>query len=177
MSVPINIFFNGPPGSGKTALAEYLAGQSKNGACINIDTLRHFQIGGVCRNPYEQAFVDQKKLSYTNTRCLIDNYRKSNIETYVADLVLDPRIINVYQSELGNLENSYHFVLIPSISVAKERNNKRDKWKIMEEDVIEKYYKFISEINLPKDWIVIDNTNQTLEESARDVLERIKLSR
>ena len=173
MALPINIFFNGPPGVGKTALAEHFAKQSKNGALINVDEIRHFQKGGICRNPNEKAFVEQKRLAYVNSKCVIDNFRKNGIETFVADLVMTPDIIDAYLGELGQLENSYHFVLLPDISIAKERNKLRDKWKIMEDDVIEKYYRFAAEISFPADWIIIDTSNQSLEETAKLVRRRM----
>lgn len=174
MTIPINIFFNGPPGVGKTALAEYFAEKSKNGASIDVDKIRHLQKGGICRNPNEEVFVDQKRLAYVNTKCLIDNFRKNNTETFVADCALDPKIINVYQSELENMEKSYHFVLLPDISVAKKRNKKRDKWNIMEDDVIEKYYRFTNEVTLPENWIVIDTSNQSVEETAEIIRKKIE---
>lgn len=174
MTIPLNIFFNGPPGVGKTALAEYFAEKSKNAASIDVDKIRHLQKGGICRNPNEEAFVDQKRLAYVNTRCLINNFRKNNTETFIADCVLDPKIINVYQSELENIENSYHFVLLPEILITKERNKKRDKWNIMEDDVIEKYYRFANEIILPDNWIIIDTSNQSIEEITEVILKKIK---
>lgn len=174
MAIPRNIFLNGPPGVGKTSLAEHLAQQSKNGASIDVDKIRHLQKGGICRNPNEPMFIDQKRLAYANTKCLIDNFRKQEIETFVADLALDPKIINVYQSELGNVENSYHFVLLPNIAVAKERNKERDQWNIMEDEVIEKYYRFANEVGLPEAWVVIDTSNQTLEETAEAIRKKIE---
>jgi predicted ABC-type ATPase len=171
---PINLIFNGPPGVGKTSLAEYFAEQSINGACIDVDKIRHFQIGGLCINPNEKSFIDQKRLAYLNTKCLIDNFRKNNIETFVADLVIDPKIINAYQLEMGNIKNSYHFVLLPDILVAKERNKKRNKWNIMEDDVIEKYYRMIREYSLPDNWIIIDSSEQKIEETANTIKEILK---
>lgn len=173
MTIPINIFFNGPPGAGKTALAEYFAKQSKAGADIDIDRIRHLQKGGICRTSNEQAFFDQKRLAYINTRCLINNFREHEVETFVADTILDPKIVIAYQDELGNLENSYHFLLLPNIEVAKERNKKREQYKIMEDDVIGKYFRFASETTLPLNWIVIDNSNQTIEETAEIIRTKI----
>lgn len=174
MDIPITIFFNGPPGVGKTSVAQYLATTSKKGAVIDVDEIRHFQKGGICRDPFDQAFVDQKRLAYINTKCLITNFRKQALETFVSDLALDQRIIDAYQDELANLENSYHFVLLPNISVAKERNKLRNEWAVMEDDVIEKYYGFVEKVNLPKEWIVIDTSHQTVEETADTILEKLK---
>lgn len=173
MELPVNIFFNGPPGVGKTSVAEYLAKQSQAGAVIDVDQIRHFQKGGLCRDPHDLKFVEQKRIAYENTKCLINNFRSQGLETFAADLVLNHEIIKVYEAELGGLENSFHFVLLPDIAIAKERNKSRSPWSIMEDHVIDRYYDFVKENVLLPDWTVINTSNQTVEETAKLVLEKI----
>lgn len=175
-SKPLKIFFNGPTGAGKTTLANYFAKEFKPGTTINCDLLRHFIRGGLSQDANSNEFLEQRMISLKNAKSLMHNFESYGYNSFISDLVIHPEVLDFYFETFNDLEeNFYHVVLMPSFESLMERDSGRDDYIRMGKDIVEKYYKKFIELKFPKDWIVVDNTGQTVEETYTKVLDAINL--
>lgn len=174
-NIPLKIFFNGPTGAGKTTLANYFAKELKPAATINCDLLRHFIRGGLSQDANSQEFLEQRMLSLKNAKSLMLNFDESGYNSFISDLVIHQEVLDYYFNLFDDtLENYYHIVLMPDFESLIARDGGRDDYIRMGKEIVEKYYKKFLDLKIPKNWIVIDNSHETVEETFSTVLDCIR---
>ncbi len=157
------IILNGPINSGKTTIAKILCNKIPNTAHIEVDKLREF----IDWMSGEKAFP----LSIENAVLIMKNFVKKGLNvifTYPLDK-------EDYQIIIDGLKDSqtkiYTFTFNPNINKTLTNRGARELTEREKERI--KYHYEIG-LNQPSFGIVIDNTDQTPEETTTYILNTLK---
>jgi hypothetical protein len=155
------IFINGSINSGKTTIAKLLQKKIPNTAHIEVDDLRAF-IGWM---PLEESI----RINLDNTVLLIDSFSRLGINSVVT-YPLSKEDFEYMKERIKARDTIYFFTLNPELRTAlSNRGRKLAEW---EKKRIQHHY--ATKINSPGFGIEINNTHQTPEETADEVLSYIR---
>ena len=153
------IFINGSINAGKTTVAKILAKKIPKTANIEIDKLRDF---------IDWLEIDKAiPINLENAVLIIKNFAEHGYNV-VVPYPLSQNNYEYLSHELGNFsEQLYFFTLSPDIKKVQmsTKNRKISQW---EHDRIQHHYDI--GINNPSFGKIIDNTKQTPEETANEIL-------
>ena len=159
------ILINGSINSGKSTVSKLLAKKMPNTAHIEIDKLREFV-------DFMTLSSELIKINLQNAALVANNFLNCGLNVIISY----PLSTENYKFLTDNLNLTGHklltFTLNPKLSiVTKNRGSRRLKnWEV---ERIKHHYKI--KINNPEfENIVIDNTNQTPEETVVEMLKYIK---
>jgi adenylate kinase family enzyme len=156
------ILINGSINSGKSTIAKILSDKIPNTAVLEIDTLREF----IKDVPLEKAIP----INLENAISLITNFVKHNFNVIVPYPLSRQNYDFLVKGFKKTNQKIYVFTLNPKMGVALSgRGRSLDEW---EKERIKYHYKI--NINNPGFGNVIDNSNQTPEETANQILKLIK---
>lgn len=157
------IFLNGSINAGKSTVAKILAKKISNTALIEIDSLREM----IAWMPIDEAV----SINLENAVSVIKNFAKRNLNVIVP-YPLSQNNYDYVVSELKDINAKiYFFTLAPKLE--KILSNRGDReLNEGEKERIKHHYSI--GINNPSFGIVIDNTNQTSEETAEEILKNIE---
>lgn len=159
------IFINGSINSGKSTIAKLLADKIGNTANIEIDKLREF----VEWMPIDEAIP----LNLKNAVSLIKNFVESGLNVIIP-YPLSQKNYDYMMDNLKDLKTKiFVFTLAPKLEkVLTNRGNRElDEWEV---NRIKYHYEI--GIQSPNFGEIIDNTDQTSEETLNIILEKIKLT-
>ncbi len=155
------IFLNGSINSGKSTVAKILLKKINNTAHIEVDRLREF----IDWMPLEDAIP----INLENTASLIKNFVKRNLNV----IVTYPLSEKNYKYLMKHLEGIKVFVFTFNPNLEKTITNRGtrelDNW---ERERIKYHYNI--GINNPSFGTIIDNSNQSPEQTVNQILELIK---
>jgi hypothetical protein len=159
------IFLNGSINSGKSTIAKRLASLFDKTAVIEIDCLREF----VRFLPLKEAIP----INLKNAISVINNLRKAGIDCIVP-YPLGRDDYDFIFSGLADYRKEMHFfTLSPRLeSVIKNRGKRR----LISNEIKRIKYHYSIGINKPNFGVVIDNTNQTPEQTTKMIYQRIILA-
>ncbi len=156
------IILNGPINSGKTTVAKILWNKIPNTAHIEVDKLREF----IEWMPGEKAFP----LSIENAVLVTKNFIKKGLNvifTYPLDKEDYQSIIDCLKDYSTKI---YTFTFNPNINkTLTDRGNR----ELTEKERNRIKYHYQIGLNKPSFGIVIDNTNQTPEETAEYIFNKV----
>lgn len=157
------IFLNGSVNAGKSTVAELLKKKIPNTAVIEIDKLRHF---------IDWISLDEAiPVNLANTADLIKNFAKAGINSIVP-YPLSQNNYDFLTEKLKNLnEKIYFFTLSPTLEIALSDRGER---KLDEQERERIKYHYGIKIHQPSFGRIIDNTNQTPDQTVQEVLDYIK---
>ncbi len=156
------IFLNGPINAGKSTVAKLLAEKIPNSAIVEIDALRDM----IPWMPIDQAVP----INLENAAAVIRNFTKYSISCIVPYPLSEKNCAYMTRA-LADIETPIHyFTLAPSIETALSGRGSR-KLDDAERERIKYHYSI--GIHAPSFGTIIDNSNQTPEETAREILEKI----
>lgn len=159
------IILNGSINSGKTTIAKILWNKIPNTAFIEIDKLREF----VDWMPGEKAFP----LSIENAVLIMKNFVKKELNV-IFTYPLSEKNYEFIMDELKNVNTKIHiFTFSPDL---KKTLTNRGTRELTEWEIKRIKYHYDIGINKPSFGKIINNTNQTPEETANEVLTYIAKS-
>lgn len=162
------IILSGPPGAGKSTVAEALAKKFPHSAQFSTDTIRQFIKGGNIA-PWEkgEAASKQMKLGDNIVQDIIKRYIDNNYFV-ILDGIYGDEDMQKYQSLF---EEVHGFILLPSLEVLKERDSNREESKRVPHRVEPLLQEFSSKEH--KLFELIDNSNQTAPETVNYIWEKL----
>jgi predicted kinase len=124
--MPEVLILTGPPGAGKSAVAEALAERYDRVAHIPVDTLRHFITPTGYVAPGKPGFERQHALAIRNACALARNFLQDRIAVILDDVVVAPPDVEAYVAELRQAGAPVHCIrLMPGLGVCQARNRER----------------------------------------------------
>lgn len=157
------IFLNGSINSGKSTVAKILAKKLSNTAVVEVDTLR----GMIEWMPIDQSIP----INLENAVSIIKNFSKRNLNVIVP-YPLSQRNYDYLMKELDDTDTKmYFFTLSPKLEKILTNRGDRELDEL-EKERIKCHYN--SGINTPLFGSIINNTDQTPEETAEEIFKNIK---
>ncbi|HEY3250553.1 MAG TPA: hypothetical protein VGK25_05490 [Ignavibacteria bacterium] len=157
------IFISGSINSGKTTISNLLKKQIPNTSHIEIDDLRSF-IGWM---PLEQSIP----INLENAASIINNFTRKNINCIVS-YPINKNEYDLIISKLEKPKRIYFFTLAPVLEIALSKRGER---VLTEKETERIKYHYLTGINHPGFGVIIDNSNQTAEETTDEILKYIKI--
>ncbi len=166
------IAITGPAGSGKSTVAKKLAKKLKK--CVNIeaDHVKHFIVSGF----HSKTLPDgTKKLVFSEWELVGDsigllarNFQERGYNVIINGYIDEPAWGNI----MKHIELTHKFLLLPHIDETKNRDKQRDEH--MGEEAVQEHHDYFSTADYYKDFIKLDSTNHTIEETLNEILKGIK---
>jgi chloramphenicol 3-O-phosphotransferase len=164
------LILSGPPGAGKTAVADALAERYDRVAHIQVDTLRHFitPTGYVPPSRGGPAWERQQLLAVRNACCLAENFIGERIGVIIDDVITGKQQLEAYIEGLQSCNVPVHSVrLLPSLEECERRDAERGSGRVSRGRV-EAVYREI-EAGGDIGGVTVDSTNLTVYETADEV--------
>lgn len=161
-NISMVIFINGSINAGKSTVAKLLSQKIKNTVVLEIDSLRDM----IPQVPLEEAIP----INLKNAVSLIRNFKQAGFSVIVP-YPLSQKNFDFLKGELGrDFEDCRFFTLSPALETAAANRGKRElnDW---EKERVKHHYS--TGINKPDFGEIIDNTNQTPEETANLILKSL----
>lgn len=156
------IFLNGSINSGKSTVAKLLAKTIPNTAIVEIDALRDM----IQWMPIDKAVP----INLENAVAVIRNFTKHDISCIVPYPLSEKNHVFIADALLDLGTPIHYFTLAPSIEAALSDRGAR-KLDDSERERIKHHYAI--GIHTPSFGMIINNTKQTPEETAREILRNI----
>jgi chloramphenicol 3-O-phosphotransferase len=164
------VVLSGPPGAGKSTIGKILAKKVMNSAIVSTDGLRDLIKNGRLErgNPkweHQLTFAAESACSLAN------GFLKEGYNVFLDDVICIEERMKTY---IDNLIDPVFIMLLPSKEVIAKRDLERGEWA-MKERAIYLYDKIVDFLKKEKRFLVIDSSNQTAEETAEEIIERLGL--
>ena len=129
--MPEVLILTGPPGAGKSTVAEALADRYDRVAHIDVDTVRHFITPTGYIEAGHPGFENQRALATRNVCALSRNYLEDRFGVIVDDVVIAQADLDEYVAGLRPAGFAVHYVrLLPSRDACQARNAGRREGRI-----------------------------------------------
>lgn len=164
---PVICIITGPPGAGKSAIAERLAHRFHNSAYINVDYIRAMIKESYVRPfPLTKESEKQITLSMRNACLLGRNFIKNGFNVFIDDVLVGKEKINYYKTQFkGN--KLLIFLLFPRKAIIKNRDKARGKNAVGKRAI--ELYAIFEEMLEERSWYIIDNSNENLEQTVKKI--------
>jgi len=166
------VLITGANGAGKSSVSSAVALKTGHCALIKVDDLRRMEAGVSLKTPIQgDAAKLSTSLAIKNACALTSNFYESGLNV-VVDCVTGGEDLKQYLDLLKDKPVKV-FLLLPTLEVLLKRFNERGGANdILQKRTENLYAKFIAG-KYSSDWIVIDSSNQTLEETVDTIISKI----
>ncbi len=169
------IAITGPAGAGKSTVGEKVAKQLKR--CVNIDAdhIKHMIVGGFHKDtssPGGWGF-DQWGLVGDSIGLLAANFLKQGYSVIINGYIDEPAWTNIEKLVAIN----HKFLLLPSLETIKDRDAARNEDVRMGKAVVSEHHEVFSKDKFYSDFIKIDTSNHSVEETVSAIIEKMRLEK
>jgi adenylate kinase family enzyme len=166
------IFITGPSGSGKTTIGKIITDSLSPCANIEVDDIKHTNM---------QAFAPDKQtpdgnIPYTawdivgqNIGLLAKNYTNNGYSVVIQGY-LDP---TGWQALENIINIDYKILLKPDYQANVDRDSKRPEQDVIGSQIIRTHHNHFDTEQIYKDFTIIDNSDQTLQQSINLILKNV----
>ena len=169
------IFITGPTGSGKTTVSKMLT--KKINKCVNIDVdhVKHMIEYGFTKKELSNGTIDWQysewKLVGDSISLLAQNFIKEGFSVIINGYIGD----DGFSSLNKRLNLTHKFLLLPNIQAIQKRDGGRLGDLKMGSEMVQKHYDKFNSDNKFIDFIKIDSSKQTPEETIQSIISHIIL--
>lgn len=168
------VFITGAPASGKSTISRLVAEHFEKSLHIMVDQLREMMVNGI--EMPDKGWTDEATRQFQRARStaiyMSKLYASEGVDVVIDDVSV-PEIFADQYKELFSDPAVYKILLLPTSSAIIERIKKRkgpfDEFLI---NVVPWLYSYLEP--MPKDdWIVLDTSNWSIEQTLDEVMKRI----
>lgn len=176
------IFITGSAGAGKTTIGRKIAEQYPKSLHIQIDTLRESIVNGIVPpGPFTAEATEQFRLARITAIYMAKLYANHGYDVVLDDICIPEAFADHYtelfptKAQEHNSFRAYRVLLLPQADVLNQRILARGGpyAQFFVENATPWIYSYLPQMN-KAGWIVIDSSNLTIEETAEEVLKRVK---
>lgn len=164
----------GPTGSGKTTVAEKLASTLDSCANIDADHIKHMIPSGFYEddlNPGGVSF-DQWEIVGESIGLMASNFLLKGFDVIINGYIDEPAWVEIQK----HVTLTSKVLLLPELDVVIARDDARSLEVRMGEQSVKRHHKYFSNDSFFDDFIKLDTTNQTVEETVAEVLKLLNAS-
>jgi hypothetical protein len=159
----------GPTGSGKSTVAEKLAKQVDR--CVNIDAdhIKHMIVSGFYKdetNPGGWSF-NQWGLVGDSIGLLAANFLKEGYKVIINGYIDEPAWTNIQKQ----VTITHKVLLLPHLDTVTQRDAGRNEDVRMGKDAVNEHHAHFSSDDFFSDFMILDTTNHSANETAKKVME------
>lgn len=157
----------GASGSGKSTISIELAKRLKRSFYIEVDDLRKSVISGYSSpQDWSEETSAQFKMATESAIFLAKNADKYDFDVVIDDTVLKQQETMYFEE----LPDAFRVWVSPDLDTVLERNRKRKK--NIDEDRIRKMLLHLNKYRRCEDWLKLDTTDLTVEESVDEIIKQ-----
>lgn len=168
VSARIVLAITGPTGSGKSTVAEKLAKQIDQ--CVNIDAdhIKHMIVGGFYKDDSAGGWgFNQWGLVGDSIGLLAANFLDKGYSVIINGYLDEPAWANLQK----HVSLTHKVLLLPHLDVVTQRDAGRKEDVRMGDAAVKEHHTHFSSDTSFKDFIKLDTTDHTVDETASKVLE------
>lgn len=162
------IAITGPTGSGKSTTANEVAKKVDKCVNIDVDVVKHFIHNGFIYDATPEG-IAQWQLLGTNIGQLARNFQESGYNVVINGYLNEP----AWDKLQSFVAFSFRFMLLPDITMILKRDKTRNAEDFMGEEAVRAHTNYFSTEPYFHDFISIDSTTHTVQETAVMILSTI----
>jgi predicted kinase len=158
----------GPTGSGKSTVAEKVAKQIDQ--CVNIDAdhIKHMLVGGFYKDDSAGGWgFNQWGLVGDSIGLLASNFLKEGYSVIINGYIDEPAWTNLQK----HISLTHKILLLPHLDTVTQRDAGRNEDVRMGDAAVKEHHIHFSSDNFFQDFIKLDTTDHTEEETVSKILE------
>lgn len=159
----------GPAGSGKSTIASTLSKQIEQCVNIDADVVKHMIVNGFVYGNKPEG-IAQWKLLGTNIGMLTKNFHEAGYGVIINGYINEPAWENIHKY----VTLTYKVLLLPHVDTVTERDAGRHEDYRQGEETIKEHHDYFSNASFYDDFVKIDSTSHTIDETIGEIMAIIR---
>jgi adenylylsulfate kinase-like enzyme len=164
----------GTPGSGKSSVARALLQRFEFGLHLPVDDLREFVVSGISHPvpDWTEETGRQFRLARESAAFTAKLYANNGFAVVIDDVISSDDVSSIFEAVFAEFDFRKIF-LQPKLEVALERSRTRTNKNFdpsFLEETIRNIHTWMSAQELPKDWLKLDSSELSLEQTVDAIL-------
>jgi guanylate kinase len=171
---PFVLAITGPTGSGKSTVAEKLAKQVDRCVNIDADNIKHMIVSGFYKDDTNAGgwSFSQWGLVGDSIGLLAANFLKEGYKVIINGYIDEPAWTNIQKQATF----THKVLLLPQLDTVSQRDAGRHEDVQMGKDAVSEHHKHFSSESFYSDFMKLDTTNYSTDETVNKVLEIVSKS-